>query len=104
MKKICPTALNTRGRTPTKLDFITGSGGLAATAARAARPCPRFHKEKKKNWRAARATIPPAFSYIASRLGVESAETLQLGSPFDYTRQATLYIEANLPEPSDANR
>src|SRR5439155_3903139 len=61
-------------------------------------------REEKEHGRAARATIPPAFSYIASRLGVESAETLQLGSPFDYTRQATLYIEADLPEPSDANR
>jgi len=48
--------------------------------------------------------IPRAFSYIASRLGVERARTLQLGSPFDYTKQATLYIESDLPEPSDTNR
>jgi ATP-dependent DNA helicase DinG len=48
--------------------------------------------------------IPPAFAYIASRLGVARCETLQLGSPFDYSKQATLYIETGLPEPSDANR
>jgi REP element-mobilizing transposase RayT len=42
-----------------------------------------------------------AFAYIKSRLGVERGEVLQLGSPFDYERQATLYVEANLPEPND---
>jgi len=41
------------------------------------------------------------FEYIKSRLGVEKAETLLLGSPFDYERQAVLYIEAGLPEPND---
>jgi ATP-dependent DNA helicase DinG len=48
--------------------------------------------------------ITPAFSYIASRLGVENARTVQLGSPFDYTKQATLYIETGLPEPNDTLR
>ncbi len=48
--------------------------------------------------------IPPAFAYIAARLGVDSADTLQLGSPFDYANQATLYIESKLPEPSDAQK
>lgn len=41
------------------------------------------------------------FAYIKKRLGVDAAETLQLGSPFDYSQQATLYIEDELPEPSD---
>jgi ATP-dependent DNA helicase DinG len=48
--------------------------------------------------------VPPAFKYIASRLGITNAQTLQLGSPFDYSQQATLYIESDLPEPSDTNR
>jgi len=46
----------------------------------------------------------PAFAYIKSRLGVVREKTLQLGSPFDYEQQATLYIEEDLPEPSDAHR
>jgi len=41
------------------------------------------------------------FSYIKSRLGIENAKTLQLGSPFDYQKQATLYVESDLPEPND---
>jgi len=44
---------------------------------------------------------PAAFAYIRSRLGVEKAHTLLLGSPFDYERQATLYVENDLPEPND---
>jgi ATP-dependent DNA helicase DinG len=48
--------------------------------------------------------IDSAFAYIASRLGIENAQTLQLGSPFDYEKQATLYIESDLPEPSDTLR
>ncbi len=46
----------------------------------------------------------PAFAYIKSRLGVVKEKTLQLGSPFDYSNQATLYIETDLPEPNDTLR
>jgi ATP-dependent DNA helicase DinG len=47
----------------------------------------------------------PAFAYIHSRLGVpDEARTLQLGSPFDYAKQATLYLETDLPDPNDALR
>jgi ATP-dependent DNA helicase DinG len=41
------------------------------------------------------------FSYIKSRLGIEKARTLLLGSPFDYSKQATLFVESDLPEPND---
>jgi hypothetical protein len=44
------------------------------------------------------------FAYIRSRLGADEARTVSLGSPFDYSSQATLYIEADLPEPNDALR
>jgi ATP-dependent DNA helicase DinG len=51
------------------------------------------------------ASVPdPAFSYIKSRLGVVRERTLQLGSPFDYGSQATLYVETDLPEPNDTAR
>ena len=43
----------------------------------------------------------PAFAYIKSRLGVFKEKHLQLGSPFDYASQATLYLETQLPEPND---
>ena len=44
------------------------------------------------------------FKYIRDRIGVAEAETLQLGSPFDYGTQATLYLETDLPEPGDTLR
>jgi ATP-dependent DNA helicase DinG len=55
---------------------------------------------------AAAANTPSAdpFAYIKSRLGIVRAMTLQLGSPFDYKTQATLYVESDLPEPNDPVR
>ncbi|MBN2446275.1 MAG: DEAD/DEAH box helicase [Phycisphaerae bacterium] len=40
------------------------------------------------------------FAYMLGRLGNPSAETLQLGSPFDYERQVTIHVEAGMPDPS----
>jgi ATP-dependent DNA helicase DinG len=44
------------------------------------------------------------FAYIRSRLGIIKDKTLALGSPFDYASQAILYVEVDLPEPSDVLR
>lgn len=41
------------------------------------------------------------FRYIRGRLGLDDAEELQLGSPFDYTEQAELHLETTLPDPDD---
>jgi ATP-dependent DNA helicase DinG len=48
--------------------------------------------------------LDSSFDYIKSRLGVMREKTLALGSPFDYSKQATLYIETELPEPGDTAR
>ncbi len=58
-------------------------------------PAPRKIAERKDH---------DPFQYIRARLGVPDCETLQLGSPYDYANQATLYIETDLPEPSDTLR
>ena len=41
------------------------------------------------------------FSHFASRLGLGGAAALRLDSPFDYARQALLYLPQGLPQPSD---
>ncbi|MCE5185602.1 MAG: helicase [Planctomycetaceae bacterium] len=41
------------------------------------------------------------FQFFAGRVGLENYQALQAGSPFDYERQACLYIEADLPDPND---
>ena len=40
------------------------------------------------------------FDYIRERLGLDNADELAVGSPFDYERQAELIIEAGMPDPS----
>ena len=44
---------------------------------------------------------PPKFDFIKTRLGLTCAETLALGSPFDYARQVTVHVPRNLPDPAD---
>lgn len=41
-----------------------------------------------------------AFAHLESRLGCEGAQTLLLGSPFDYMAQAELLVEKSLPDPA----
>jgi ATP-dependent DNA helicase DinG len=45
---------------------------------------------------------PPSFDFIKSRVGLDVAESLALGSPFDYARQVTVHVPKNLPDPSDS--
>jgi ATP-dependent DNA helicase DinG len=45
--------------------------------------------------------VGASFDHFASRLGLEDARTLQLESPFDYERNALLYLPEALPDPSD---
>ena len=40
------------------------------------------------------------FDYVKQRLGVQDAEELLLGSPFDYKRAALMLIPTDMPEPS----
>ena len=41
------------------------------------------------------------FGHAKQRLGCDDARTLQLGSPFDYERQAELLVDRSLPDPAD---
>ena len=43
------------------------------------------------------------FDFFAGRIGLDDFEGLKLGSPFDYEKQVTLYVERDLPEPNDKN-
>lgn len=47
------------------------------------------------------ATLTTAgnFSYIKERLGIEGCKEMVIGSPFDYKKQALLYLEKKLPSP-----
>ncbi|AMV38856.1 ATP-dependent DNA helicase [Planctomyces sp. SH-PL62] len=43
---------------------------------------------------------PPKFEFLKARLGLTRAETLALGSPFDYPNQVKIHLARNLPDPS----
>lgn len=40
------------------------------------------------------------FGYIAGRLGVDEFDGIDVGTPFDFTRQALLYVPTNLSSPA----
>lgn len=42
-----------------------------------------------------------ALRYFTNRVGAESARQLQVGTPFDYERQMTLYVANKMPDPRD---
>ncbi len=41
------------------------------------------------------------FDFFSGRIGLDDFDSLILGSPFDYARQVTVYIEKDLPEPNN---
>ena len=42
-----------------------------------------------------------SFDYVRGRLGVQGADELAVGSPFDYERAALLILPTDVPEPND---
>lgn len=44
--------------------------------------------------------VGSSFEHYAARLGLDAAQTLQLDSPFDYSRNALLYLPQHMPEPN----
>jgi ATP-dependent DNA helicase DinG len=41
------------------------------------------------------------FDFFAGTVGLEDFESVRLGSPFDYQKQAVMYIEKDMPEPNE---
>jgi ATP-dependent DNA helicase DinG len=40
------------------------------------------------------------FNFFAGRVGLEKFEALELGSPFDYKKQVSVYLEKDMPDPN----
>jgi len=58
----------------------------------------------RKSWIFTSATLghDAALSQFVESCGLDGAQILQVPSPFDYARQARLYIPTHLPKPADA--
>lgn len=41
------------------------------------------------------------FDFFASRIGLDDFDAVKLGSPFEYEKQVTIYIEKDLPNPNE---
>jgi len=41
------------------------------------------------------------FEFFTNRIGLDDFRAIKLGSPFDYSKQVTLYIEKDLPNPNE---
>ncbi|MEJ2487616.1 MAG: helicase C-terminal domain-containing protein [Anaerolineales bacterium] len=62
-----------------------------------------WHEKSSVVVTSATLTTNGEFDYILDRLSAHDADTLALGSPYDYERSTLLYIPNNIPEPSDRN-
>ena len=69
---------------PKKIGIVLTSATLATRTVREDE-----HPEKAET----------AFAYIMNNLGIPEARTLQLGSPFDYRKQARVVIDISVPNP-----
>lgn len=60
-----------------------------------------WHAKSSVILTSATLTTHGEFKYIQGRLYGQDADTVQLGSPFDYESSTLLYVPNNIPEPTD---
>ena len=75
---------------------------LSATPLDLAPPLRALREATHAAWIFTSATLSVAedFDHYTNQLGLDDPQTLALGSPFDYPKQALCYLPAGLPEPS----
>lgn len=61
-------------------------------------------KESLKTWIFTSATLgeDEALSWFTQPCGLQDAQIMRIGSPFDYSTQAALYIPENFPKPAES--
>lgn len=78
-------------------------GALNATPLEVAKPFAAMRAAHPGAWIFTSATLAAGkdFQHFSGPLGLQGTPELKLDSPFDYTRQARLWLPPNLPEPND---
>jgi ATP-dependent DNA helicase DinG len=82
----------------------SGRGGsLQATPIRVAEDFLRLRESHDGAWVLTSATLAAGddFSHFRDQLGLDGARTLKLDSPFDFERQARLFLPRGLPDPNE---
>ncbi len=84
------------------VEAMQRGGSLNATPIELADGFRRMRETYPGAWIMTSATLAAGedFSHYVRELGLEDATTLKLDSPFDYTRQARLYLPPRMPEPN----
>jgi len=77
---------------------------LNLTPQNVAKPFSSALSQLKCSWVFTSATLAVngSFEHFQSQLGIEAADEIQVDSPFDYKKNAMLYLPANMPEPQQS--
>ena len=87
--------------------IIMTSATLATSVGQASSLSPERTGARREGEQTAESPAPsgagkmPALRYFARRVGGEQANSLQVGSPFDYERQMKLFVPRKMPEPKE---
>ncbi len=60
------------------------------------------HASRGTDERRPRASLQSGLEYFSRRVGAESANKLQVGTPFDYEKQMKLFVVGKMPDPREA--
>jgi ATP-dependent DNA helicase DinG len=84
-------------------ELYTRSFSLNLTPLDIGQSFERFRERFPCAWIFTSATLAVGddFSHFSQRLGLEHFSTRQFASPFDYQKNALLYLPKNMPEPAD---
>ena len=85
------------------VEAVGRGGALNATPLEVAKPFAEMRAAHPGAWVFTSATLAAGrdFAHFANPLGLADAVQLKLDSPFEYARQARLWLPPNLPEPND---
>ena len=102
-KRLLSRFINADGESPYVHWFETYRTGFALnmTPMNVAEPFQRAMKAMASSWVFTSATLAVGgdFSHFRAQLGLDESSELQVDSPFDYQRNALLYLPEGLPEP-----
>jgi len=65
--------------------------------------CEEMGQRHRRDTQYAIRNTSTGFDFFASRIGLDDFDAVKLGSPFDYLKQVTIFIEKGLPDPNESS-
>ena len=87
------------------LDLYAKSIQFNITPLSVAEPFKKIREDHQLNWlfTSATLTVDNSFEHFKENLGLNDAREKSYPSPFDYQKNAMLYVPEGMPEPNDSN-